>query len=43
MRFLWERHLTLAIMILTILIVLAPFIVPAIKGFFKKSLSRSNQ
>jgi len=43
MRFLLERHLTLAIMILTILIVLAPFIGPAIKGFFQKSSSRSNQ
>jgi putative tricarboxylic transport membrane protein len=43
MRFLWERPLTLAIMILTILIFLAPFIGPAIKGFFQKSSSRGNQ
>jgi len=43
MRFLWERSLTLAIMILTILIVLAPFIGPAIKGIFRKRSSRSNQ
>jgi putative tricarboxylic transport membrane protein len=42
MRFLWERPLTLAIMILTVLIVLAPFIGPAIKGFFRRSSSISN-
>jgi putative tricarboxylic transport membrane protein len=43
MRFLWERPLTLAIMTLTVLIFLAPFIGPAIKGFFRKSASRSSQ
>jgi putative tricarboxylic transport membrane protein len=36
-RFLWERPLTMAIMIVTVLIVLAPFIGPFVKKIFGKS------
>jgi putative tricarboxylic transport membrane protein len=43
LRFLWERPLTMAIMILTVLIFLAPLISPKIKGLFKKSASGSQQ
>ncbi len=35
-RFLWERHLTFAIMILTLFIILMPFIGPAIRKVFGK-------
>ena len=36
MRFLWERPLTLSIMVLTILIVMAPFIGPTLKKILSK-------